>query len=70
MKADTVELRELFAHESRLVVPLFQRPYVWKQEQNWLPLWEHVEAAAERVLRGREANPMARMHVLNLPRRA
>lgn len=40
----------------RLIVPLFQRPYVWSQENQWEPLWADVERVAERRL----ANPMAR----------
>lgn len=40
----------------RLVVPLFQRPYVWSQENQWEPLWADVERVAERRL----ANPMSR----------
>jgi hypothetical protein len=34
----------------RLVVPLFQRPYVWNQENQWEPLWEDVVRVAERRL--------------------
>ncbi len=26
----------------RLVVPLFQRPYVWNEENQWEPLWNDV----------------------------
>lgn len=34
----------------RLVVPLFQRRYVWNQESQWEPLWEDVIRVAERLL--------------------
>ena len=34
----------------RLVVPLFQRPYVWNEENQWEPLWDDVVRVAERVL--------------------
>jgi hypothetical protein len=37
-------------HPQRLVVPLFQRPYVWNQENQWEPLWLDVVRMAERVL--------------------
>ena len=40
----------------RLVVPLFQRPYVWNQENQWEPLWQDVERVADRRL----ANPFKR----------
>ena len=34
----------------RLAVPLFQRPYVWNQENQWEPLWNDLVRLAERVL--------------------
>lgn len=34
----------------RLVVPLFQRPYVWNLEHQWEPLWEDVVRVADRRL--------------------
>ena len=35
----------------RLVVPLFQRPYVWNEESQWEPLWDDVTRVAERILK-------------------
>lgn len=37
-------------HPQRLVVPLFQRPYVWNEENQWEPLWLDVVRLTERVL--------------------
>ena len=34
----------------RLLVPLFQRPYVWNQENQWMPLWQDLERVANRLL--------------------
>ncbi|WP_231915966.1 GmrSD restriction endonuclease domain-containing protein [Microbacterium karelineae] len=34
--------RDVFYRPTRLVVPLFQRPYVWSQELQWQPLWEDI----------------------------
>jgi len=31
----------------RLVVPLFQRPYVWNEEEQWAPLWQDIHRTAE-----------------------
>ena len=42
MKADTNDLSTIFGKDVRYVVPLFQRPYVWKQGEHWEPLWEDV----------------------------
>lgn len=40
----------VFMQPQRLIVPLFQRPYVWNQESQWEPLWEDVVRLADRVL--------------------
>src|SRR3954454_16936292 len=50
MQANKRSLGHIFDPSLRLVVPLFQRPYVWKQEANWLPLWESIQDVAERRL--------------------
>lgn len=41
----------VFMQPQRLVVPLFQRPYVWNEENQWEPLWDDLTRVAERVLR-------------------
>ena len=40
----------VFMQPQRLVVPLFQRPYVWNEETQWQPLWDDAVRVAERVL--------------------
>jgi hypothetical protein len=40
----------VFMQPQRLVVPLFQRPYVWNEENQWEPLWDDVVRIADRVL--------------------
>lgn len=40
--------REVFYQPQRLMVPLFQRPYVWNKEGQWAPLWEDIRRLAER----------------------
>ena len=37
-------------HPQRLVVPLFQRPYVWNEENQWEPLWDDMVRVTERLL--------------------
>lgn len=49
MQAGDVRLGQVFANHQQNVIPLFQRPYVWSQEQNWEPLWEDIRLAAEEV---------------------
>jgi hypothetical protein len=41
----------IFMQPQRLLVPLFQRPYVWNEELQWEPLWNDVERVASRLLR-------------------
>jgi uncharacterized protein with ParB-like and HNH nuclease domain len=57
MKVDKLNLERVFERTERLEAPLFQRPYVWKQEQNWTPLWESIQMVAERRLDGRPVHP-------------
>lgn len=40
----------IFTFPQRLLVPLFQRPYVWSEEHQWAPLWQDVERVADKVL--------------------
>lgn len=37
----------VFAGERRYLIPLFQRPYVWTRENQWIPLWEDIRDRAE-----------------------
>lgn len=41
----------VFMLPQRLVVPLFQRPYVWNEESQWEPLWNDVARIADRLLK-------------------
>ncbi len=45
----------IFMQPQRLLVPLFQRPYVWNEELQWEPLWKDLARVATRLL----ANPAA-----------
>jgi hypothetical protein len=48
----------VFMQPQRFVVPLFQRPYVWNEENQWEPLWNDVVRVTDRVL----ARPSERHH--------
>jgi len=37
-----VNPQEIFFNPKRLIVPLFQRPYVWSKESQWEPLWHDI----------------------------
>lgn len=57
MYTGTHSMKVIFEKDQRLVVPLFQRPYVWSQEHQWEPLWEDIRNVAERHLRNGDAKP-------------
>jgi Protein of unknown function DUF262 len=50
-------LLDVFTAKQRLEVPLFQRQYVWSEEQQWLPLWEDIERKFTEALEGRREAP-------------
>ncbi len=50
MKLATHSLADLFGVDVRYVIHLYQRPYVWKKETHWRPLWEDVEEVVGRQL--------------------
>ncbi len=58
MKASAVPLLDLFEKKLRLEVPLFQRQYVWKQEEHWEPLWEDIARKFEESLQDRKDAPV------------
>lgn len=57
MKTDTLRFRDLLQKDIRLVVPLFQRPYVWNESDQWEPLWEDIRGIAEDLLLDRFRRP-------------
>ncbi|MGW6460259.1 DUF262 domain-containing protein [Streptomyces sp. NPDC055078] len=57
MDAKSMTLRDLFGPDRRLVVPVFQRPYVWTEDRNWRPLWEDVTALVHRRMADEEVHP-------------
>lgn len=52
MHAENRTFGVVFETTVRLLVPLFQRPYVWKQDNNWEPLWDSINTVADRRLDG------------------
>jgi len=42
---------EVFFLPQRLLVPLFQRPYVWSRDAQWVLLWDDIRRQAERRLK-------------------
>lgn len=50
MQPSYITIMNVFTQQTRYTVPLFQRPYVWKRDEQWQPLWDDIKATAERVL--------------------
>jgi uncharacterized protein with ParB-like and HNH nuclease domain len=57
MQANKRTLNDIFAPTIRLIAPLFQRPYVWNRDDNWIPLWESIRDLAERRLHNTPIRP-------------
>jgi transposase len=52
VQAQTWSPAGIFGTHVRYVVPLFQRPYVWTEEDQWQPLWDDIRTVTEQVLDG------------------
>jgi hypothetical protein len=48
---------DVFFLPQRLLVPLFQRPYVWSRDGQWSLLWDDIRRQAQRRLEGRSDIP-------------
>ena len=56
MKAEGLTPLQILQQAQRLMIPLFQRPYVWGREAQWEPLWDDIIRMAE-ALRPNLSNP-------------
>ncbi|WP_062989986.1 DUF262 domain-containing protein [Nocardia anaemiae] len=50
MKADALAPKALFDSAVHYEIPVFQRPYVWSEEDQWAPLWQDVLRVVDKVL--------------------
>ena len=48
METTTVLVSSLFSNEIQYIIPLFQRHYVWDEENQWQPLWEDIKEKVSR----------------------
>ena len=48
---------QLFNLPQYFVIPLFQRPYVWKETEQWEPLWNDIRRVAELRIADPQLNP-------------
>ncbi|WP_141057230.1 DUF262 domain-containing protein [Stenotrophomonas rhizophila] len=57
MDAKTAQLDALFDGNKFYQVPLFQRPYVWNEKENWGHLWEDIQNLLDKRLRTGRVHP-------------
>jgi hypothetical protein len=56
MEANTRSPRDLFEGRQHYEIPVFQRPYVWNEEDQWAPLWDDVIRVAESYVASKEGD--------------
>ena len=59
MNADTNTTKQIFQIDRCFIIPVYQRPYVWKRELQWEPLWNDVQSTAERLAKVRQESHKA-----------
>ena len=57
MQVNIRNLQTLFMNQVRYEIPLYQRRYVWEQEDQWDPLWEDVRNTSEEFLENGSTSP-------------
>ncbi|HEV2270831.1 MAG TPA: DUF262 domain-containing HNH endonuclease family protein [Steroidobacteraceae bacterium] len=57
MDSDRSTVQQLFKPERQFCVPLYQRAYVWNQQNQWSRLWSDIQEKAENRLAGLTATP-------------
>lgn len=53
MQVNMLAAQHVFEKEVLYRVPLYQRPYVWNEEEQWQPLWEDIVGVAEQIMAGK-----------------
>jgi len=56
MKTEKIVVSDLFEKPRRYLVPIFQRGYVWTENEQWSPLWEDITNLVEAIRIQREGN--------------
>ena len=49
MQVSSLSILDIFSRDVHHVVPLYQRPYVWQHDTQWVPLWDEVSRNALRT---------------------
>src|ERR1043165_5463903 len=57
MDVNKRSVEQIFDPTAQLEAPLFQRPYVWRQHNNWQPLWDSIQALADKRVENANVRP-------------
>lgn len=57
MQATPKTIETLFNSQMRYVVPMFQRLYVWNENNQWAPLWDDIAEKATNQLIEKKTTP-------------
>ncbi len=63
LKADIASVHDLFNGRIQYKIPVYQRHYVWTQEDHWIPLWQDIVERVK-VNVGAETNDQRRPHFI------
>jgi len=55
MQVGTLAVQYIFDKDVLYTVPLYQRPYVWSESEQWKPLWEDLQNLADTIADGKPA---------------
>jgi uncharacterized protein with ParB-like and HNH nuclease domain len=55
MQVGTLAVQYIFEKDVFYTVPLYQRPYVWNEAEQWTPLWDDLRQLADAVSSGKQA---------------
>lgn len=56
MEANARNLERIFDQTIVYQIPLFQRPYVWNEDENWQPLWDDIQMLMDKYLDAERAH--------------
>ena len=56
MQTTDILVRTLFDRDVQYIIPLFQRHYVWDEDNQWAPLWEDITKKADQNLSGSQTS--------------
>ena len=49
MKSNVTTITAMLEEDAEYIIPHFQRPYAWRAEQQWSPLWDDIRNVADNI---------------------